>query len=76
MSLSMASTRAPRSSDKVYEAGHLCEAIAETGAEIVIPPKRNRKVKRACDADLSSASSTSSSSNSYWSQRPRITGLF
>jgi putative transposase len=38
--------------DKGYDADHLCDQIAETGAEIVIPPKRNRKVKRAYDADL------------------------
>ncbi len=38
--------------DKGYYADHLCDAIAETGAEIVIRPKRNRKVKRAYDVDL------------------------
>lgn len=38
--------------DKGYDADHLCGKIAETGAQIVIPPKRNRKVKRAYDADL------------------------
>jgi transposase len=32
--------------DKGYDADHLHEKIAETGAEIVIPPKRNRKVQR------------------------------
>lgn len=30
----------------------MCEKIAETGAEIVIPPKRNRKVQRDYDAEL------------------------
>jgi putative transposase len=30
----------------------VCQEIAETGAEIVIPPKRNRKVQRPYDADL------------------------
>jgi putative transposase len=38
--------------DKGYDADHLCQEIAETGAEIVIPPKRNRKVQRAYDIDL------------------------
>ncbi len=38
--------------DKGYDADHLCATIAETGAQIVIPPKRNRKVQRAYDADL------------------------
>jgi putative transposase len=30
--------------DKGYDADHLAERIAESGARIVIPPKRNRKV--------------------------------
>jgi putative transposase len=38
--------------DKAYDADGLCTKIAETGAEIVIPPKRNRKVKRHYDAEL------------------------
>ena len=38
--------------DKGYDADHLCDKIAETGAQIVIPPKRNRKVQRAYDIDL------------------------
>ncbi len=38
--------------DKGYDADHLCATIAETGAQIVIPPKRNRKLQRAYDADL------------------------
>src|SRR6202042_3028835 len=38
--------------DKGYDADHLCDKIAETGAQIVIPPKRNRKLQRAYDADL------------------------
>jgi len=38
--------------DKGYDADHLVDKIAETGAEVVIPPKRNRKVQRAYDADL------------------------
>jgi putative transposase len=38
--------------DKGYDADHLCAKIAETGAQIVIPPKRNRKVQRAYDENL------------------------
>ena len=38
--------------DKGYDADHLTEKLAEGGAEIVIPPKRNRKVQRSYDADL------------------------
>ncbi len=38
--------------DKGYDADHLCESIAETGAKVVIPPKRNRIVKRPYDAEL------------------------
>jgi putative transposase len=38
--------------DKGYDADHLCAKIAETGAQIVIPPKRNRKVQRPYDVDL------------------------
>ena len=38
--------------DKGYDADHLCEALAETGAKIVIPPKRNRTLKRVYDAEL------------------------
>ena len=38
--------------DKGYDADHLCDRIAETGSEVVIPPKRNRTVKRSYDADL------------------------
>jgi putative transposase len=38
--------------DKGYDADHLCATIAETGTQIVIPPKRNRKVQRAYDRDL------------------------
>ena len=55
--------------DKGYDADHLCDRIAETGGEVVIPPKRDRTVKRSYDANLykerntSSASSTSSNSS-------------
>src|SRR5262245_28424247 len=38
--------------DKGYDADHLCERIAQTGGEVVIPPKRNRSFKRPYDADL------------------------
>lgn len=38
--------------DKGYDAGHLANRIAENGAEVVIPPKRSRKVQRTYDTDL------------------------
>lgn len=38
--------------DKGYDADHLLEKIAEIGADVVIPPKRNRKHHRPYDADL------------------------
>jgi transposase len=38
--------------DKGYDADHLIERIAEAGIDVVIPPKRNRKVQRAYDAEL------------------------
>jgi putative transposase len=38
--------------DKGYDANHLHEEIAQRSSEIVIPPKRNRKVQRAYDVDL------------------------
>ena len=38
--------------DKGYDADHLCETIAETGSQVVIPPKRNRSLKRPYDAEL------------------------
>ena len=38
--------------DKGYDADHLAERIADAGIEVVIPPKRNRKVQRHYDADL------------------------
>jgi len=37
--------------DKGYGAA-LCKAIAKSGAEVVIPPKRNRKAQRAYDIEL------------------------
>jgi putative transposase len=38
--------------DKGYDADHLHEKIAKTGAEVVIPPKRNRKLQRPYDPEL------------------------
>ncbi len=38
--------------DKGYDADHLCDKIAETGGRVVIPPKRNRTIKRAYDTEL------------------------
>ncbi len=38
--------------DKGYDANHLHDKIIECGGEIVIPPKRNRKVQRHYDIDL------------------------
>jgi len=38
--------------DKGYDADHLIDRIAQTGTQVVIPPKRNRKVQRPYDADL------------------------
>lgn len=38
--------------DKGYNADPLAEAIAASGAEAVIPPKRNRRSPRAYDSDL------------------------
>jgi transposase len=55
--------------DKGYDADHLCDKIAESGGEPVIPPKRNRTFKRPYDTELykdrtsSNASSTSSNSS-------------
>ena len=38
--------------DKGYDADHLCDRIADTGGEPVIPPKRNHISKRLYDAEL------------------------
>jgi putative transposase len=38
--------------DKGYDANHLHEKITDQGGEIVIPPKRNRKVQLPYDTDL------------------------
>ena len=39
--------------DKGYDADHLADTIVESGAEVVIPPKRNRKVQSSYDKHLS-----------------------
>ncbi len=38
--------------DKGYDADPLAEAVETSGAEVVIPPKRNRKSPRTYDRDL------------------------
>lgn len=38
--------------DKGYDANHLVDAIEERGTEVVIPPKRDRKLQRVYDTDL------------------------
>ncbi|QNQ61279.1 IS5 family transposase [Brucella sp. 6810] len=38
--------------DKGYDADHLCDKIAETGTQVVIPAKRNRKAPRSYDTQL------------------------
>ena len=38
--------------DKGYDADHLCDKIAESGGQPVIPPKRNRTFKRPYDTEL------------------------
>jgi putative transposase len=38
--------------DKGYDADHLIEKVTQIGAEVVIPPKRNRKIRRSYDIDL------------------------
>ncbi|KQP56362.1 transposase [Methylobacterium sp. Leaf111] len=38
--------------DKAFDADPLCVAITQSGAEVVIPPRRNRKVPRAYERDL------------------------
>lgn len=38
--------------DKGYDADHLADRITEARTQVVIPPKRNRKVLRAYDIDL------------------------
>lgn len=38
--------------DKGHDADCLADTMVESGAEVVIPPKRNRKVQRSCDKHL------------------------
>ena len=38
--------------DKGYDADHLVDKVTQTGAEAVIPSKRNRRVQRPYDFDL------------------------
>ena len=38
--------------DKEYDADHFCDSVEQAGSECVIPPKRNRTVQRAYDAEL------------------------
>jgi putative transposase len=38
--------------DKGYDADHLVNSIAEAKTQVVIPPKRNRKVQRPYDTEL------------------------
>lgn len=38
--------------DKAYDADRFHDAILEAGAEVVIPPKRNRRVQHGYDRDI------------------------
>lgn len=38
--------------DKGYDSDAIVEQITASGAEVVIPPKANRKVQRSCDYAL------------------------
>jgi putative transposase len=38
--------------DKGYDGDHLCDRIAKSGSEVVMPPKCNRTVQRPYDVDL------------------------
>lgn len=38
--------------DKGYDADHLCSKINRAGIEVVVPPKRNRKVQRDYDTEI------------------------
>jgi putative transposase len=38
--------------DKGYDADHLCDKLAQAETDVVIPPKRNRKIQRAYDVQL------------------------
>jgi transposase len=60
--------------DKGYDADHLCDKIAESGGEPVIPPKRNRTFKRPYDDELyKERSASSASSNSSAASQPATT---
>jgi putative transposase len=48
----MASPQTSRSPTRATTPTTSCERIAQTGGEVVIPPKRNRSFKRPYDADL------------------------
>jgi putative transposase len=37
---------------KGYDANHLVEKMEQRGTEVVIPPKRDRKIQRAYDTEL------------------------
>ncbi len=58
--------------DKGYDADHLCERMDDSGAEIVIPPRRNRKRNVPMTASFtknaiaSNASSPNSSNSDAW----------
>lgn len=45
-------TAAAMIADKGYDADHLIDRMIQTGAEAVIPPKRNRMIQRPYDVDL------------------------
>jgi putative transposase len=38
--------------DKGYDANHLVEKMEQKGTQVIIPPKRHRKIQRAYDTDL------------------------
>jgi putative transposase len=38
--------------DKAYDADHFHQAVLAAGAEVVIPPKRNRRVQHAYDSEI------------------------
>jgi putative transposase len=38
--------------DKGYDANHLIEKMEKRGTQVVIPPKRDRKIQRAYDTEL------------------------
>jgi putative transposase len=38
--------------DKGYDANHLVEKMEQKGTQVVIPPKRDRKIQRPYDSEL------------------------